>query len=165
MGERVVDRGAGGRLGMSPGWGPPRHTPKDAPARNQYPHPATPVPSPVPARWTTLGNRWRNRPWRAVDLVVWTCVVAWALLDIVTTTVGLASGAAAEGNRLGAAAYDSGGAIGLLVVKSAVLFGIMLVWVAVPWQWRRYVRAGTLAGGTVTLAAVAHNTWLLLSIA
>lgn len=155
----------GGRQSVaSPAWPhAPRNRANDS--RNSYPHPATPVPSPVARPWSTLGNRWTDRPWRAADLVVWTCVAAWAFLDIVTTTVGLASGAAAEGNRLGAAAYDSAGPVGLLGVKLAVLLAIAVVWVAVPWQWRRYVRAGTLAGGTLTLAAVAHNTWLLMSLA
>ena len=156
----------GRRTGKAAGQATKASTAPWTPAAPRYPHPATPIPhlAPKPPMWRTVANTWQSRPWRALDLVIWTCVVAWALMDIVTTVVGLASGAANEGNHVGAAAYGAGGAIGLLQLKLLVLLGITAVWIAVPWQWRPYVRAGTVAGGSLTFAAAAHNAWILLLV-
>lgn len=138
---------------------------------NQYPHPATALPHfvvvAVPthlSRWHRAAADWLSRTWPAFDLVLWACVVAIAGMDILTTTVGLQAGLADEGNRVGAAAYDWGGPMGLLQLKLLALFAIIVLWVVVPWRWRSYVRAGTMAGGTVTFAATAHNALLLLRV-
>jgi hypothetical protein len=137
---------------------------------NLYPHPATPIPHFVVVRPATLRERgqrlaaWLARPWPAFDLVLWACVVAVAGMDIITTVVGLRLGLASEGNGVGAAAWHAQEAMGLLQLKVGALLAIVVAWALVPWKWRGYVRAGTMAGGTLTSAAVAHNAWLLLAI-
>lgn len=127
---------------------------------NRYPHPATPIPHFVLVR-QVVAHRPRSG-WAWADLTLWGCVVAWALMDIVTTAVGLHSGLAEEANVIGAQIYDAGGALAMLQVKLAVLFGILAIWAIVPMRLRPYVRGGTLAGGLLTLAAAAHNALLLL---
>jgi len=113
--------------------------------------------------WDRAAAAWLQ-PWHILDLVAWACVVAWAFLDLLTTAAALSTGSAAEGNAVGAHAWDAGGAVALLQLKVAALLAVTILWALAPRPWRPWVRAGTVAGGGVTLLAAAHNAWLLLAV-